>query len=467
MPVGKITADQFVTRLNKGISDRNSSHDTEIGPIPDIITNPSAQVFEKQNDSIVKVYKLITLNEFEQFEDVDVENFVYNEAMIRNQGGRSSGTVTFSRATAPSVDVTVQRGYPIASLPDEETGATVVFVTTEEKIMYAASAASYYNLETGRYELEVAIQCTVTGSAGEVGVDKIKRPLRPLSDFDSVTNRNRTSTATEIETNQQLIDRYKVSILGTQLAVRSGLQLSIETTYPDAGSVLVVNPDDPIVTRTGIGGNAVDVFINGSQSTTRTETYEFIAKEQLIILQSQPAISIIDVPGYIYGTDYVFVKDTSGVSNSTRAQDGIKFGAGGASPAVGASFSIKYEQNILIENIQNSFLDPDDDVGGQDPLVRLADQVDITISAILTVMPGFSSATVKSAAKDAIIAYVNALGLDNDVEKSDVDAQVRQITGVDNFVFTVFDRVGGTGNADISIAKNEFARIAAGDLIIS
>jgi len=467
MPVGKITADQFVTRLNRGISDRNTSHDTEIGPIPDIITNPVAQVLEKQNDNIVKLYKLITLNQFETFEDIDVENLVYNETLIRNQGGRSSGTVVFSRATAPSIDAVVQRGYPIATLPDEETGATVVFVATEERTMPAALAASYYNLETGRYELEVAVQCTVAGSAGEVGVDKIKRPLRPLSDFDSVTNRNRTSVAVDIETNQELINRYKISILGTQVGARNGLQLLIETKYPDAGNVLVVNSDDPLVTRTGVGGNAVDIFINGSQSTTRIETYTYVGLNQLIRLQSQPVIDILDVPGYVLNTDYVFVKDVSGVSESVRAQDAIKFIAGGSSPAIGSSFSIKYEQNILIENVQNLFLDPDYDIGGQDPLTRLASRVNITISAILTVLAGFSVTTVKNAIKDAVLTFVNSYKLGDDVEKSDIDARVRQISGVDNFVFTVFARVGGTGNLDIPINKNEFARIASGDLNIS
>jgi len=467
MPVGKITADQFVTRLNNAIQSRNSSYDLEVGPIPDLITNPSAQVFEKQNDNIVKVYNLITLNQFETFEDIDVENFVYNEALLRNQGGRSSGTVIFSRATPPTVDITIQRGYPIATSPDEETGATVVFVTTEQKTMPVATYPSYYNLNTSRYELEVAVQCVVAGSAGEVGADKITRPLRPLSNFDTVTNRNRTSPATEIETNQALIDRYKISILGTQIATRNGMQLLIETKFPDAGSVLVVNADDPLVTRTGSTGNAVDIFINGSQSVTRQETYQFVNKEQLIVLQNQPVIGIIDVPGYVLNTDYIFVKDSSGVSNSTNAQDGIKFLAAGSSPAIGNTFTIKYEQDGLVENIQNLFLDNDYDVGGQDPLVRSALQVDVTISAILTVLSGFSFTTVSNAARDVILNYINAFGLGEDVERSDIQAQVRQITGIDNFVFVVFDKVGGTGNSDIIIQKNEFARITSGDIIIS
>ena len=38
MPVNKITADQFVDRLDEGILSRNDAHDVELGPIPNIIT---------------------------------------------------------------------------------------------------------------------------------------------------------------------------------------------------------------------------------------------------------------------------------------------------------------------------------------------------------------------------------------------------------------------------------------------
>ena len=41
-----------------------------------------------------------------------------------------------------------------------------------------------------------------------------------------------------------------------------------------------------------------------------------------------------------------------------------------------------------------------------------------------------------------------------------------QITGVDNFVFSLFDRVGGIGNADVIIEKNEFARTVTGNITV-
>jgi len=467
MPVNKITATQFAASLNTSIQDRNAAYDVELGPIPDVHVNPTATVLEEQNDRIRNVSNLILLIEVENFDDVDVDNFAFNEFLIRNAGGRSSGTVVFSRVTSPQVDLPVQGGFPIATTPDEETGETVVFITTEAKTLYTASAASYFNIETERYELEVAVQATVAGAVGEVGPNRINRPLRPLSGFDTVTNRNRTSPAADRETNAELMERYKISIPGTQLSVKSGIELYVRGNFQDAGDILVVTAGDPLITRSGEGGNAIDVFITGSQSTARSDTQQFVGLGQLIILDNQPVLSITNIPGYVFGVDYEFVKDESGVSDSVRAQDGIKFLVGGSSPSVGSTFSVEYEQNILLGNIQSAFEDADNDVGGQDVLLRSGTQVDLVLGSILTVVQGFSFSTVRSAVITTIINFINSLGLGKTVEKSDIQAEVRKINGVDNFVFTLLDRVGGTGNDDVPIAKNEFPRISSGDITIT
>jgi uncharacterized phage protein gp47/JayE len=467
MPVPKVTADQFAIQLNQSIQERNRGHDTEVGPIPDIIVQPEALVLERQNDRIRQVSQLILLDEQGTFEDADVEAFVFNEFLVRNLGGRSSATVVFSRVTAPQIDITVQKNFPIATVPDESTGETVVFVTTEEKTLPVATAASFFNLETERYELEVAVQATITGRVGEVGPGKINRPLRPLSGFDSVENRSRSSVVSDRETNLELLERYNISIIGSQLGTQNGLRLFIKSQFQDAGDVLVVNAGDPLITRESEDSGAIDVFITGEQNLTRQDEREFLGIGQLIPLVNQPVQSIVNVPGFVLDTDYIFVKDTTGVSNSVRAQDGIKFLATGSVPAIGSSINVEYQQDILVANIQSALDSADTNVGGQDPLIRSGDQVDTTLAAQLVVLPGFGFTTIQNTVITAIVEYINLLGLGEDVEKSDIQAVVRGISGVDNFIFSVLDRVGGTANEDILIEKSEFARIETGNISLT
>lgn len=467
MPVEKITAEQFTTQLNNNIQEINPGHDVEIGPIPDLIVRPSAEVFENQNDRIRTVSQLILLDQSATFEDEDADNFVFNEFLIRNEGGRSSTVLVFSRATPPPTNITVQVNFPVSTSPDEETGETVIFVTTESKTLPTLTASSFFNLNTNRYELEVTAQAVVPGTIGEVGPNRINRPLRPLVGFDSVTNRNRSSTVIDREVNNALIERYKIAIRGTQISTRSGKELFVKANFSDAGDVLVVNSGNEFITRSGENGNAVDIFISGSQGIVRIENQDYVNVNQLIILDNQPVLSIINVSGFILDTDYEFVKDTSGVSNSVRSQDGIKFIIGGSLPTVGSTINVEYEQNILIGNIQSSFTDPDNDVGGQDILVRSGDQVNITISGQLIVQTGFSFTIIATAVRNSIINFINSLGLGDDVEESDLQKEIRSVSGVDNFIFNILDRVGGTGNADIIIELNEFARIDTANITIS
>ena len=401
-----------------------------------------------------------------QFTDTDVEAFVFNESLIRNLGGRSSGTVIFSRSTAPGSDITVQRNFPIGTQPDESSGETVVFVTTESKTMFAASASSFFNLNTERYELEVAVQAVVAGSTGTVASNRLNRPLRPLANFEQVFNRNATSVALDRETNAELLDRYKIAIIGNQFATRGGLAFNVLAQFPDASDILVVTAGDPLIVRAGTDSGAVDVFVLGSQSTSRSDSQEFIGENQLIVLNNQPVLAVTNITGFTLDTDYEFVKDTSGNAGSTRAQDGIRFFNNAlAAPTIGDTIGIDYTQDILIQNIQNFLVNDDNDVGGQDTLARKATQVNITLSAVLTISAG-TFATVQTAVTNAIINFINNLGLGENVERSDIQQVVRAISGVDNFVFSILDEVGGTGNSDVTIEKSEFARIASADITI-
>jgi hypothetical protein len=52
------------------------------------------------------------------------------------------------------------------------------------------------------------------------------------------------------------------------------------------------------------------------------------------------------------------------------------------------------------------------------------------------------------------------------IQISDVNNEARKVSGVDNFVITTFDFVGGTGVVDISMQKNWFPRILLSDINI-
>jgi uncharacterized phage protein gp47/JayE len=477
MPIEKVSSAQFADRIRTGILNRDRTWEVTVGEIPDLVINPQARVFERQNDRNRQVSLMLTLSDATAFSgefEIDLEGIVFNEGVTRNLGAQAAATAVFSRNSAPTSDIRVQRGFPIATLPDEATGQTITFVTTEERTMFAASANSFFNIETQRYELSVPVVAVVEGSQGRVGARRINRPLRSLLGFDSVTNTSAAAGGRDRESNQEVIDRYLISILGRELATSTGAKKATEDDFPDVVDSLIVAGTNPLLTRAGDTAGAVDVYIIGDEVLEVTENPVFLGAGQLIQLSFSPAIEVLSVQDlagpttYIEDDDYEVVLDATGVSRSARAVDGIRFTFTGSNPlpTIGSPVTITYTYNNLIRRLQAQFELDDLEVHGRDLLFREGLEVPIVIDAQLRVEAGFNTTTVQSAVNTAVLDFVNSsLRLGDDVEESDIQAVVRQITGVDNFIFTRLTRsTVPSGVADIPIADNEHATLATADL---
>ncbi len=467
MTITRKTAEEYAQEIKDAIISRNADYDTEVGPIPDLVVVPMSSVFELQNERIRAVQSLLSLVNDGSFSDADLDDFIFNEQLVRLPGGKSQVVLTFSRATIPVSNLTIKANFPIGTLSDESTGQTFTFLTTEETTLVAASAAAYFNNTTQRYELDVPAQSLVGSSASNVGANRITRPLRPLIGFDSVTNKAVSAGGRDIETNAQAINRYFLSLMGTSPDVVNGINKIVRDVYTSVVDSNVVFGNNPLNVRSATDGGAVDVYIIGNVPSTVTETIVFSGVDQVIQLANQPVNSIAAAGAYVQGTDFILVKDTSGNENSVRSLDGIKWLTTGSAPAVGVAVSVTYTYNVLVTTLQDGFTTDDKNVPGRDILFKVANQIDTTLSANIKVRPGFNVSTVVDAVSTAILALINANLLGDDVEASDIQAVARSFSSVDNFVITNLSITGETGTSDIVIGANEYSRMATSDLILT
>lgn len=475
MPIEKITAAQFRDQLRTGISSRTSTHDVGFGPIRDIVIDPVATVLETQNDRIRSVSLLISLQDPDNLSETDLDGIVFNELIRRSDGSRAVSTVTFSVAVVDPTgpDLVVQRGFPIATTPDASTGETVTFVTSEARTLPAAQRQAFFNITTQRYELTVPIIATVTGTTGRVGAGRIRRPLRPLVGFDEASNTAAADGGLGRETNAQLIERYLLSIRGTSLSTPAGVQKYARDNFPDVVDVDVVFGADVQLTRQSTDAGAVDVYIVGDQLVARTENLEYLGINQLLPVASPPLRLVSSVISggttFVEGTDFEVVRDTSGNRGSTRASEGIRFLSTVTSPpALGTVVTVAYTSNNLVRNLQSDFEQDEQLVLGRDLLVKEGIEVAIILEARLRVASGFSTVTVPSAVTTAIDTFINNLRLGANVELSDIQGEVRRVSGVDNFLIDRLVRDPAlSGAADVVISSTEYPRIATADLIIT
>lgn len=474
MPVDKITSAQFEDLLRQAIIDRNNQIDTAVGPVYDAAIRPQSVVFEAQNDRIRYVASLLALENLPELTDADddIEAIVRNEGIIRSEGSAATVTLVFSRATRPTVDVPVPRGFPVATPPSQSDGSTVMYVVTETRTMLAAAASSYLNLRTQRYELSVPATATTGGTEARVGPNRVNRPMRPLVGFDSVTNPDAAVGGLARETNQELVDRYLLAIVGRQAGTPKGIERIALTDFANVESVYLVYGDDPFLTRATDSAGAVDLWVKGDAVLQTTENVAFLGIAQIHPVSTPPLVTVVSVSSggttYVEGTDYEVVYDDSGFSGSTRATDGVVFLPGGSAPAVGAVVTIVYSYNSLIREMQVGFQDPDVLALGSDLLIRQGVQVPIAVSARIRVLAGFSPTSVIAAAQVALVAYIDGLGMGAPVEASDLQAVVRAISGVDNFII---DRLTPTdipaGTDDVQIDPNQYATLSTANLTLT
>lgn len=467
MAISRITAAQFATQIVTAIQSRNNTYDVTVGPIPDTIIQPLSGVLELQNERIRSVQQLISLKNDGSFSDSDLDSLVYNESMIRINGGQATATLIFSRTTIPTADITIQANFPVGTLADESTNVSITFLTTQSATMVAANAASYFNSATQKYELAVPAVSTVGTSIGNVSANRIIRPLRPLNGFDTVFNRAASENGRDRESGDDLISRYFLSLLGTAPTVVTGIKKVLRNEFTNVLDANVVFGNNPLNVRSATDGGAVDVYIIGTNAQTVTETIVFTGLEQTILLTNQPVLTLVSIGSYVQGTDFSLVKDTSGYAGSVEASDGVLFLAAGSHPAIGAPISVTYTYNALMTQLQSAFKSDDLSAPGQNILFKAAQEIDLSLVAQIKVRPGYNVDDTLATISLAILTFINALKLGQDVEISDLQLIVRSFTAIDNFIITNLSPIGTVANQDIVLTANQFPRLAAGDLVLT
>ena len=470
MPVNKISSNDFADRISSGVSDRDPTIDTRIGPLRDVFIDPVSGVLENQNDRVVYLNNLINLNNAEALVPDDIDDLVANENIVRWEGSRALVTLTFTRSDIPTVDITVPVNFPVSTDTDPVSGAAIIFKTIETQTMYAATSSRYYNFNTRKYELEVLAASVSSGINTQIGAYTINRFLRPLSGFLEVNNKFATTSGRGIETNKEIATRYFLHVEGAQLGTPSGIKRFVLDSFNPITDAYVVYGTDTNLTRQDTDAGAMDIWFLGNSISTRTFVTYYNGTETTNVVDYQPLYRVTSVVSgattYVEGTDYEVVTGEGEYSYSNLSQDGIKWISGGGHPNVGDSISINYEYNSLCNALDAFFKQDQYYEGGSDKLFRWAQPSYLRVEANLKVRSG-SPSDVQSLVREGVLNYVNGLKLGDNVEEFDIDSVVSGVFGVDNWTYTALSLVDGSGVGDIEISPKNYARLESSDFVIN
>jgi len=470
MPVQRKLASDYRDEIETGIITRDNTVETQFGPVRDIIIRPAADVFEDQNADIISVEQLQLLSDPDLIDSDDLDELAFNNWQIKRLvGSKATGSVVFRTSVRPLVDATVAAKFPVATLSDGDTGEQVQFITIQSVTLPAATADLFFNSDTGFYELESAIEAKEIGEDGKVAANRITVPQRPLVGFTSVTNVTGTVGGTDQESNASVIERIQIARSGTDISTPVGIESTVREGFVNVNDIIVVYGNDPLLVRAVSDAGAVDSYIKGAVATQTIESFLFDGGDSTFLNQPADSISTVfdGLTTFVQGVDYQLTKDTGPEGGSTRAVDKLEWLAG-ATPAVGVTVTVTFDINQLIVDLQTTFDLPINLVLGRNLLFKEALDTPTTISVNLSVLSGFSPSAVQGNVRTAIKAYIDGLGLGDNVERFDVSAEVfASVQGVDNLVYTIFDFLGGSGVQDLTIEKNEFATLQDVDLVVT
>lgn len=211
----------------------------------------------------------------QQLIDTQFEKLAGNFQKTRLTGRAATGQAVFYSTTRPTVDAVIAAGSSVSGTADS---GTVQFTVGGTYVLPAVDAEAYYNFETRRYEIPASILADDIGAAGNVPAGTITNVLSSSSGF-SVTNTEATTFGSDRESNYDLALRAQLAFsvdTGTEggYALTAAEQRSVvKSKIVKSGDTLMMRDYDEVRGK-HIGGK-VDIWVQGLQERTITETFAF------------------------------------------------------------------------------------------------------------------------------------------------------------------------------------------------
>ena len=202
--------------------------------------------------------------------DRSFEALASNFGVFRRAGFAARGEVTFYTTIRPTESVFIPVGSIVAA-------GSVTFAVVQPASIPLAQLASYYNPVTRRYAVTVAVQATVSGSAGNVAEGQVRRVVSGPTALSAI-NASAMFGGKDNETNTELAARARNALASVDSGTKQGyLQIAA-----DVAGVLranVVGAGDELMMRDmydgeHIGGK-VDVWVQGVAASTVTDVFAF------------------------------------------------------------------------------------------------------------------------------------------------------------------------------------------------
>lgn len=394
--------------------------------------------------------------------DLDERAQQFNPAAIsRRAAQKATGSVVFGRAGTTGT-VTISTGT-IVKVPATGQQDEILFATTEEATIAGGSSVSG----------STSIQAQVAGVSGNAAAGTITGWSTKPVGVDTVTNPSSLTNGVDLESDDSFRDRIKTMIKGLARCHVDGLEAAVQDAYDAVTGKRVVfshvyedpeNRGNVILYIDDGGGTAGADYTAVSGGTILAsavggETVLQIPNRPIRLLS--PFAIYVNAVTQVEGVDYTF--------NPATGQLNLLSGSypEGLTATMSVTGDWAYYEGLIAECQKIVDGDPADrstypGYRAAGVLVRvISPQVSqLVVSVGITVRNGFAHGDVSELVAGEISAYINGLGISEDVILTELIERTMAVPGVQDCAFT-------SPVENIVILDDEIARIQDANLTVS
>jgi len=456
-----------------------------------------------QEDDVYKE-KLRTLFQYNTI--ADVENLISSmlDAKVGNWNV-ARGSAVAARALvrfygSDNTPITVAAGKRVSTRGQNSVTFTV--------LDGCSSAPVQFDSYSGLWYTELLCRATTGGTVGLVAENTITYLVDNVPGVIQCRNALASFGGKNAESDVDLADRAKAAWKSWSLDTTGGLQAFFRG-QPGVDDAYVAGPGNPLVGRNRQMGVPTDIFVQVAPDPlsevdvfVSTLAYPVTAREALLLPQmyaiassfqlqgipnypitgetqtityypnKQPVIEVLSVSGTSSGNiDFEVHYDTTNMySGSVRAHTYIDLTLDLAVATTGETITVTYNYDGVIMALQNTIDDPQYDLMSQDLLVRSGLQIDVDITAQITLLPNFSATTVQSIIQQDLLKlfaggrastgkWYPRYKLGQRIDYSDIYAVITNVYGVDR-IDSLRIMVGGRLVTNYrNLQMSEYARL--------
>lgn len=422
-----------------------------------------AAAAREDDDAYFQMINLLDLFDIDKAigADLDERAKEFNPSLIsRNEAVKATGSVTFGRA-GTSGTVTIPIGTQV-KVPADGAEAEIIFITTVEGTIADTTSVSG----------AVNVIAEVPGVNGNVDAGTIVGFVSKPSGVDTVTNAAAFTNGLDRESDDDFRTRLKNSIKGLARAHVDGLETAV-LGVTDATSGKTVKFSQVVEDVANLGNVTlyVDDGSGGAEETSALTgavvLNPAVGGETRLFLPNKPIKT--EATFTLYRNAGALVEGTDYTLNPASGQ--INFLPGAFPSGLTAGDAITYDGTHFINLIAEAQKVIDGDAGDRanypgyraaGVLVRvLAPEIRQQVVQVnITVLSGYSQTDVADKVRTAISAYINGLGISDDVILNELRERAMAVPGMYDVAFSL-------PAANVIILDSEMARITNGNITIS